>query len=491
MPPTERHQFGGFRVIAELGQGAMGRVFLGYGPDGRWAAVKVIHGMHVADAGFRARFREEVAASQQVSGGYTAAVLDADSESPTPWMASEFLLGPTLREATEKTGGLPEEALVRLAAGLATALAEIHRAGIVHRDLKPGNVILTGDGPRVIDFGIARALARTGTDLTRTGGVIGTPEFMSPEQVESRPLTPASDMFALGSVLAAAASGASPFAAPATFHVLTGIVRAEPDLSGLPGRLRALVAPCLAADPRDRPTPAGLLELIGRLEPTANPWPDPVVALAHSQRRQLTELLTRTPAHATRLDDGPTLVVDPDRPTWAETPSPSATRPPEQRRRAPIPQGPHRTGPEAPPRTVRRARRLAWWCLPGFVCVLAAGVLSLGAPGSPKAVIAVNIVLAAASIATVMVGNRWLLQRRTAGVGLIAAATAVAALQAMTIPLQASLTGADFPLDSNDPVETLLSLLLYFYASAATIVAIAGFVYVMLPATRNWCRTHP
>ncbi|WP_344480610.1 serine/threonine-protein kinase [Glycomyces endophyticus] len=260
-------------MIAELGQGAMGRVFLGYGPDGRWAAVKVVHGVHVADAGFRARFREEVAASRRVSGGYTAAVLDAGPDSPTPWMASEFLLGPTLREATEAAGGLPEQALVRLAAGLAAALAEIHRAGIIHRDLKPGNVILTGDGPRVIDFGIARALARTGTDLTRTGGVIGTPEFMSPEQVESRPLTPASDVFALGSVLAAAANGASPFAAPATFHVLTGIVRAEPDLSGLPGRLRDLVAPCLTADPRDRPTPADLLDLIGQVEPTANPWP--------------------------------------------------------------------------------------------------------------------------------------------------------------------------------------------------------------------------
>lgn len=174
---------GPYRLLAELGSGGMGRVLLGAGPDGRLVAVKQVHARFADDDGFRARFRREVAASRKVSGAYTAAVMDADAEAPTPWLASVFVAGPSLGAAVEALGTLPEETVRRLAAGLVTALAEIHRAGLIHRDLKPDNVLLAEGGVRVIDFGIARAAERgTDTRLTQTGWMIGSPASMSPEQ---------------------------------------------------------------------------------------------------------------------------------------------------------------------------------------------------------------------------------------------------------------------------------------------------------------------
>lgn len=203
-------EVGPYRVLAELGRGGMGRVLLGAGPDGRLVAVKQVHERFAADAAFRARFRREVAASRRVSGAYTAAVMDADVEAVTPWLASVFVVGPSLADAVESGGPLPSDAVHGLAVGLATALVEIHRAGLIHRDLKPGNVLLAEDGVRVIDFGIARAVEED-AELTHTGGVIGSPAFMSPEQAEGRALTPASDVFSLASLLALALSGRSPF----------------------------------------------------------------------------------------------------------------------------------------------------------------------------------------------------------------------------------------------------------------------------------------
>ncbi|MFD2399034.1 serine/threonine-protein kinase [Prauserella oleivorans] len=269
---------GRYRLLGVLGEGGMGRVLLAVSPDGRLAAVKRIHPAFAHDRGFRERFRREVETSRRVSGAYTAAVMDADPDAAEPWLASVYVPGPSLREAVDAAGPLPVTSLRHLAAGLVSALADIHRAGLVHRDLKPSNVLLVADGPRVIDFGIARAV-EGGSELTHTGSVIGSPGFMSPEQAEGGPLTSASDVFSLGALLVMAATGRSPFAGASTPQTLYNVVHGEPDLSGVPAEVRHFVEPCLAKDPVQRPTPAQLRELIGPVPPAAMPWPAPVPEL--------------------------------------------------------------------------------------------------------------------------------------------------------------------------------------------------------------------
>ncbi|SEC81454.1 Serine/threonine protein kinase [Amycolatopsis tolypomycina] len=282
LEPGDTRQAGKYRLVAALGEGGMGRVLLGVAPDGRLVALKQVHAEFARDAHFRSRFRQEVLASQRVSGAFTAAVMDADADAETPWLASVFVTGPSLKEAVEATGPLPAEAVRRLAVGLATALIEIHRVGLIHRDLKPGNVLLTADGPRVIDFGIARA-TEGGADLTGTGGIVGSPAFMSPEQAESRPLTPASDVFSLGGVLVMAATGRGPFTGSTTAQLLYNVVHASPDLTGLPPEIRTLVEPCLAKDPARRPAPQRILDFLGPVTPGTRPWPDPVHRLIDAQ----------------------------------------------------------------------------------------------------------------------------------------------------------------------------------------------------------------
>lgn len=282
LEPGDARQAGKYRLVAALGEGGMGRVLLGVAPDGRLVALKQVHPEFARDARFRTRFRQEVQASQRVSGAYTAAVMDADPDAETPWLASVFVTGPSLKEAVEATGPLPVESVRRLAVGLATALAEIHRVGLIHRDLKPGNVLLTGDGPRVIDFGIARA-AEGGAELTGTGGIVGSPAFMSPEQAESRPLTPASDVFSLGGLLVMAATGRGPFAGTTTAQLLYNVVHAVPDLTAVPPEVRALVEPCLAKDPARRPTPQRILDFLGPVAPGTRPWPPAVHELIGAQ----------------------------------------------------------------------------------------------------------------------------------------------------------------------------------------------------------------
>ncbi|GAA2716766.1 MULTISPECIES: serine/threonine-protein kinase [Streptomyces] len=264
---------GPYRTVGVLGQGGMGQVLLGVAPDGRLVAVKRVHADLAEDPGFRSRFRREVDASRRVSGAYTAPVVDADPDAPTPWLASRFLAGPTLGEAVLDAGGaLPEETVLLIAAGLALALDDIHRAGLVHRDLKPSNVLLTEDGVRVVDFGIARA-ADHDTKLTRTGALIGSPAFMSPEQVGGEHPGPASDVFSLGVTLVSAATGGSPFAGDSPLALMHAVAHDVPDLGSVSPRLRRIVEPCLAKDPAARPTPAQLLDLIGPLVPAARPWP--------------------------------------------------------------------------------------------------------------------------------------------------------------------------------------------------------------------------
>ena len=306
-------EVGRYRVLAELGRGGMGRVLLGAGPDGRLVAVKLVRAQLVEDEDFRSRFRREVAASRKVSGAYTAAVVDADAHAPTPWLASVFVPGPSLSDVVTKTGPLPEEPVLRLAAGLAAALVDVHGAELVHRDLKPSNVLLAADGPRVIDFGIARAAdSEGGGEITHTGWLIGSPGFMSPEQAEGRALSAASDVFSLGCVLFFACTGRGPFAGPSTPQTLYNVVHAEPDLAAVPEGVRGFVARCLAKEPGARPAPGVLLaELAGRVGAVARPWPGAVHELIDRQQAEVAALLE--PA------DGATFVFPRDPGTVAVT----------------------------------------------------------------------------------------------------------------------------------------------------------------------------
>ncbi|MFI6943778.1 serine/threonine-protein kinase [Streptomyces sp. NPDC050418] len=242
----------GYRISARLGAGGMGKVYLSYTPGGRPVAIKVIRPELSEDAEFRRRFKQEVQSAQRVQGLYTAPVIDSDADGANPWLATAYVPGPALSAAVVEHGKLPVDTVLLLVAGIAEALHVIHGAGIVHRDLKPSNVLLAADGPRVIDFGIARAA--DATSLTGSGVTIGTPSFMAPEQAAGRPCTPATDVFALGQVAAFAAIGKPAFGEGTSHGVLYRIVHEEPDLTGLPESLRELVTRCLAKDPAARPS---------------------------------------------------------------------------------------------------------------------------------------------------------------------------------------------------------------------------------------------
>ncbi|WP_256966388.1 serine/threonine-protein kinase, partial [Streptomyces griseiscabiei] len=244
---------GQYRLESCLGSGGMGVVHLATSTSGLRLAVKVVHAEFAKDPEFRGRFRQEVAAARQVSGAFTAPVVDADTDSPRPWMATLFIPGPTLAEHVKRNGPMPPGQLRRLMAGLAEALRDIHRAGVVHRDLKPSNVLLAEDGPKVIDFGISRP--KDSELRTETGKLIGTPPFMAPEQFRRpREVGPAADIFALGSVTVHAATGRGPFDSDSPYVVAYQVVHDEPDLTDVPANLAPLVRACLAKEPEDRPT---------------------------------------------------------------------------------------------------------------------------------------------------------------------------------------------------------------------------------------------
>jgi outer membrane protein assembly factor BamB len=284
LQPGDPRVAGQFRLRARLGAGGMGRVFLGYSPAGRAVAVKMCHPEFAADPAFVRRFAQEVAAARSVNGLYTAQVVDAGPDDDPPWLATSYVPGPSLLEAVGGYGPLPEPAVWRLAAGLAEALAAVHARGMVHRDLKPTNVLLAADGPRVIDFGVVRAL--DGTALTTGGTTFGTPSYMSPEQAEGRPPGPSSDVFALGSTLCFAATGRTPFGDGDPPTVLRRVVRAAPALDAVPAGLRGLIAACLAKDPADRPGLADILRACQAHAPqpgdpdygSASFWPAQVAA---------------------------------------------------------------------------------------------------------------------------------------------------------------------------------------------------------------------
>ena len=285
-------RIGPYRLRARLGGGGMGTVYLGTSPGGRPVAVKVVHPELADDPGFIERFRLEVELARRVQGFCTAPVLDADPDGPRPWLATLYVAGPSLLQAVKECGPLPVATGRILAAGLAEALVAIHSAGIVRRDLKPANVLLAADGPRVIDFGIARAL--DGTTFTRTGLVIGSPGYMAPEHIRGGPAGQASDVFSYGATLGFAVIGRSVFGCGEPSAIVDRVIEGAADLGAVPAGIRDLVARCLQFEPAQRPTARALL---GELSPVAQEsgygpagWlPEPVTALAE---RQATALLT-------------------------------------------------------------------------------------------------------------------------------------------------------------------------------------------------------
>jgi hypothetical protein len=283
-------QVGGYRLTARLGAGGMGQVFLGFSPGGRAVAVKVVHRQFARDPGFVRRFGREVEAASAVSGAYTAPVVAAGPGDDPPWLATVFVPGPSLAEVIVKAGPLPEPAVWRLAGGLIEALQAVHACGLVHRDLKPANVLLAADGPRLIDFGISRALEGGATAATSL--IVGTPAYMSPEQVEGHSVLPASDVFALGSLIAFAATGAAPFGGGHSGPIVVAyrVVNAEPDLSRVPAPLKSLVAACLAKKPADRPQLAQLMETVRDGSAPyqegwqGSYWPEPIAGMVSSRQ---------------------------------------------------------------------------------------------------------------------------------------------------------------------------------------------------------------
>ncbi|WP_322725945.1 protein kinase domain-containing protein [Streptomyces spongiae] len=257
---TDPESIGGYRLEGRLGSGGMGVVYDARSDSGRRVAMKLVHQQYADDDEFRGRFRQEVEAARRVSGAFTAAVVDADPDAVRPWMATSYVPGPTLDQRVAEQGPLSGQELRQLAIGLAEALRDIHRAGVIHRDLKPSNVILSGEGPRVIDFGISRAADRQ--TLTTTGRVMGTPPFMSPEAlVTPREVGSETDVFALAAVLAYASSGSSPFQTDdSPYMTAYNVVHEPPSLNGLSSALREIAEECLAKDPAERPSVTDLLE---------------------------------------------------------------------------------------------------------------------------------------------------------------------------------------------------------------------------------------
>jgi hypothetical protein len=269
----------------------MGRVFLGESPAGRRVAVKLVREELASSPGFRDRFRREAKLAMRAGGFWAAQVVDADPDAAVPWIASQYVDGPSLAEHVTRRGPLDESEARRLVMGLAEALASFHKGGLVHRDLKPSNILLVDDGPRVIDFGISKALETLETpgapDLTRVGTVLGTPGFMSPEQARGHPAGPPSDVFSLGSLLVYAATGTGAFGHGSSHALLFRVVYEDPDLSNVPYGLQELARECLRKSPEQRPAAGELVTWLANphpatvLDPDAGPDAGPSDAGEH------------------------------------------------------------------------------------------------------------------------------------------------------------------------------------------------------------------
>jgi eukaryotic-like serine/threonine-protein kinase len=274
LQPDDPGRIGPYRLRGVLGAGGMGRVFLGVSADGDQVAVKVIRADLAMDPEFRARFRREVTVARKVSSRFTAPLIGADADGPVPWLATAYVTGPSLADAVAQRGPLPAASVLELAARLAEGVSAIHSAGVIHRDLKPSNVLLAQDGPRVIDFGIS--VAAETSPLTRTGLLIGSPGYMSPEQVEGREVGPASDIFSLGAVLAFAATGEAPFGHGSAPTLAYRAVYRQVNLDRVPAEVRGLIDRCLAKDPGQRPAARDLMFAAAAIPPTERWAPAPV-----------------------------------------------------------------------------------------------------------------------------------------------------------------------------------------------------------------------
>ncbi|WNF30453.1 bifunctional serine/threonine-protein kinase/ABC transporter substrate-binding protein [Streptomyces sp. C11-1] len=296
---TDPARIAGYRVLGRLGAGGMGVVLLGRSPGGALVAIKLIRAEYADDTGFRTRFRREVAIARQVRNRWAVPVVDADTEAAAPWLATEFVPGPALSEAVGSGGPLPERSARALGSMLAEALEAVHGAGLVHRDVKPGNVLLGLDGPRLIDFGIARAL--DDTVLTATDAIVGSPGFLSPEQAQGRRIGPASDVFSLGCVLVYAATGGRPFGSGPVEAMLFRSVHDTAELGALPPGLLPVVEACLAKGPEGRPT-AGDVRRAFAEDVSGGSWlPGPVT---HLIAERSARMLALPDIEATSLDAG-------------------------------------------------------------------------------------------------------------------------------------------------------------------------------------------
>ncbi|MFI6722709.1 protein kinase [Streptomyces sp. R-74717] len=366
--PTDPQRIGAYRLLGRLGAGGMGQVYLARSDRGRTVAIKLVRGELAEQQEFRDRFRQEVHAARRVGSAWTAPVLDADTEAAVPWVATGYVAGPSLRatvsgraggpvgSASGVYGPLPERSVHILGAGLTHALQAIHAAGLIHRDLKPSNILLTIDGPRVIDFGIARALdtVAEGGGLTRTGALVGSPGFMAPEQVRGERVTPACDVFCLGSVLAYAATGRLPFgASDSGVHAqMFRIAQEDPDLTGVPVDLAELVRDCLHKDPAARPTTDAILERLADGD-TTEPWL-PGALIAQLGRHAVELLDSEDPEDAAEAADAapeiPAAPPAPEAPTdrpAPQTPGAVHTLPPMAG--PPTPPTPAPAPPHGPP----------------------------------------------------------------------------------------------------------------------------------------------
>jgi cyclophilin family peptidyl-prolyl cis-trans isomerase/predicted Ser/Thr protein kinase len=310
-PAADPREIGPYRLLGRLGRGGMGAVYLGRSRGGREVALKVIRGELADDPHFRQRFEREVAAARRVGGFYAAEVVDADTSSDRPWMATSYINGPSLQAAVDTHGPLPVEAVLAIGAGLAEGLQAIHAAGLVHRDLKPANIIIAADGPRVIDFGITRALDVT--SFTSADALMGTPAYMPPEQALGQPVEAAGDVFSFGGVLTFAVSGHNPFGSGRLETMVYRVVHGEPDLTGVPEELKPMVMACLAKDPAARPGVPQVLDWLADSGDAAT-----VMTGAASTRPWLTDGIAMMIAERNGSASGPLSLAQPAQSTTGQ-----------------------------------------------------------------------------------------------------------------------------------------------------------------------------